>query len=78
MFGDRYGITQIRDGRRDNLSIGLEYDDNPEDAAQLYPVFLFTPDMRNTIEHHHIPLNVSQAKQLRDWLTQFLKLKGVE
>lgn len=80
MYKDRYGVTNIRKGRRDNLSISW---DNFVNAAKNFalpkfkknriPVFLYTPDMENTREHFHIELNKRQARVLRDWLNDYLK-----
>ena len=72
-YQDRYGITKLRDGRRDNLSINWDYEDNADDKAQRFPVLFFTPDMENTREHYHIQLDRDKAKVLRDWLTEFLE-----
>lgn len=71
-YKDRYGSTDIRTGRIDNLSIGWDYEDNPEDVKQRKPVFLFTPDMKDTNTHYHIELDRRQARKLRDWLTSYL------
>lgn len=75
-FKDRYGSTQIKSKRRDNLRIGWDCEDDPKDIKQRFPVFLFTPDMENTNDHHHIVLDKKQAKILRDWLDAYLKEQG--
>lgn len=79
-YKDRYGSTKLRNGRRDNLSIGWDNFVNsaknfasPKYAHNRVPVFLFTPDMEDTKQHYHIELNKQQAKDLRDWLTAYLK-----
>ncbi len=84
-YKDRYGSTKLRDTKLDNLSIGWdnfvnssENFDKPKYAKNRIPVFLFTPNMEDTNEHHHIMLNKKQAKVLRDWLNDYLKDTGVE
>jgi len=72
-YKDRYGTTTIIDGKIDNFSVGWDYDDNPEDKKQRFPVFLFTPNMENTIDHYHIALDREKSEILRDWLTAFLE-----
>ena len=72
-YKSRYGSTSIRPGRIDNLDIGWDFEDDETDKRQRKPVFLFTPDMKNTVNHHHIELSRAQAKKLRDWLTAYLK-----
>ena len=70
-YKDRFAITDIRKGRKDNLSINM--DENPEsETDDIGAILLFTPDMENTIEHWHVPLDVKQATVLRDWLNEFL------
>ena len=54
----------------ENFGISRDYDTNPK---LFFPVFLFTPDLKNTDEHFHIPLTKSQARKLRDWLNLYLK-----
>lgn len=73
-YKDRYGSTDICDGRIDNLSIGWDYEDDPEDASQRYPVFLFIPDTEHH-NHYHIELDREKAQILRDWLDDFLQNK---
>lgn len=84
-YKDRYGITKIRKDRRDNLSIGWDNFVNsaktfdlPKNAKNRIPVFLFTPDMEDTNNHHHIMLNKKQAEILRDWLNAYLKDVGAK
>lgn len=79
-YKDKFGCTSLRSGRRDNLSIGW---DNFVNSAKNFakdqfkknriPVFLFTPDMDNTVNHYHIMLSRGEAKKLRDWLDAYLK-----
>ena len=63
-------VKQIRGGKNDNLQINLDYDYTPK---HLFPVMLYTPDMRNTDVHYHIHLNKRQARALRDWLSIYVK-----
>jgi hypothetical protein len=72
-YKSKYGITDIRATERDNLSISLDRD---TDKSKPYPVFLYTPDMRNTSTHYHVELSKAQAKKLHKWLTQYLKENG--
>jgi hypothetical protein len=60
----------IKGGQIDNLMINLDYDVTPK---RLYPVILFTPDMKDTNTHYHIRLNKKQARELRDWLNKFVQ-----
>jgi hypothetical protein len=71
-FKDPFGITKIRASDRDNLNISWDFDTNPK---KNYPVLLYTPDMRDTDNHYHIALSEKQARELRDWLTAFLRSK---
>jgi len=71
-YQDRFGVTNIRPDDRDNLDISFDYDDNP---SETYPVFLFTPDMKNPNDHYHITLSLSQAQRLHQWLTDYLAEK---
>lgn len=75
-YTDRYGSTTLRKDKIDHLSIAWDYDDDESDKFQRFPVFLFTPDMDNTNNHFHIPLNREQALVLRFWLEDFLKETG--
>lgn len=79
-YRNRYGSTQLRKGQRDNLSIGWDNFINSaknfaksEYAHNRIPVLLFTPDMKWTQEHYHIALSKHQARELRNWLTAYLK-----
>ena len=71
-YKDRFGGTDICDGSVYNFSIGWDYNDNPSDEKQRYPVFLFIPDMEDP-DHYHIELNRKQARILRDWLNDYLE-----
>jgi hypothetical protein len=61
---------KIRSSDIDNLSIGLEYDTNPDKP---YPMFLYTPSISELNNHFHIALSRKQAKILRDWLSEYLR-----
>lgn len=72
----RYGSTTIRSEQRDNLSIGWDadvYEPETCSKSRRYPVFLYTPDMRDLNTHYHISLNKQQAKQLKQWLEDYLE-----
>lgn len=79
-YKDRYGITKIRNSKHDNLSIGWDNFKNsaknfadPKFKKNRVPVFLYTPSMEETDTHYHIELNKKQARELRDWLNEYLK-----
>jgi hypothetical protein len=71
-YEDRYGSTEIKPEKFYNLSIGWEYENDPEDLSQRFPVLLFTPDMENTINHHHISFTLGEARILHEWLGKYL------
>jgi hypothetical protein len=72
-FKSRYGITKICAQVIDNLSISYDSDYEDPGPRETYPVFLYTPDMRDTREHFHIPLTRRQAKALHAWLGKWLE-----
>ena len=65
----KHGITQIADGILDHLSISWKLDGDPETKEA---VFLFTPDLKNPVEHYPILLDRNQARELKEWLTHYL------
>lgn len=69
-YQSKHGITEITSGTIDNLSISVDsdYKDSPK-----YPVLLYTPDMGNKIEHHHIVLTRENAADLLIWLQHYLQ-----
>jgi hypothetical protein len=69
-YKNKFGSTNIKSRRRNNLGISWDYKTNPKHK---YPILLFTPDMENMDNHYHIELNKRQAKILHAWLTAFLK-----
>ena len=69
-YKSKHGITKIKKARINALDISRDYDTNPN---REYPVLLYTPDMENTDEHHHIPLTLKESKALHQWLGEFLK-----
>lgn len=73
-YKDRFGGTEIKNEKRERLAISWDFDDDENDIKQRYPVILFVPDQSQP-DHWHIHLTDTQAKELRDWLTQFLKTK---
>lgn len=72
-YADKYGITKIIRGNRDNLSISWDYETDPDDTKQRRPILLYTPNMENTSEHFHIELTRKQARALSEWLIDYLK-----
>lgn len=74
-YKNKFGITKIISSKRKNLDISWDCEEDPKDKKQRKPVFLFTPDMDNTINHFHIELDKKQAVKLRDWLNDYLKDK---
>lgn len=74
-YKDRYGSTELRNTKLDNFSIGWDnmVDKNVENLRNRIPVFLFTPNMDDTNDHHHIMLTRHQARKLRDWLDDYLR-----
>lgn len=69
-YRDKFGITEIKNKKYNNLSIGWDFDEMEEEK---YPVFLFTPSMADTSNHYHIPLSKVEAKILKDWLDQYFQ-----
>lgn len=74
-YRNRFGSTNICNGRIDNLSINWDFDYHEESIRERYPVFLFTPDMEDTREHYHIKLDLEQARKLHKWFGEFIKEK---
>lgn len=74
-YKNRYGITKIRKGKFDNLMISWDSESDENDKDTRYPVFLYTPNMNDKMDHYHIELNKKQAEKLRDWLTCYLEDK---
>lgn len=72
----RWGGTTIRDEECDNLQISWDYEDREQ--TQRRAVLLYTPWLpknkkkNQDIDHSHIELNREQARELRDWLNDFL------
>jgi len=67
MYEDIYGVTDIIDEEVDNLSVSIDNHDGPIMS------FLYTPWMKETKVHYHIPLNKEKAIVLRDWINKFLE-----
>lgn len=66
MYSDRFGITNVRESDRDNLTLSIDVMEEP------VAVMLYIPDI-NDHEHFHIQLNKDQAKIMRDWLSAFIE-----
>jgi hypothetical protein len=58
-------IEQIKYEEVDNLSVSWE--------AEEGFVMLFTPDMNDKMEHHHIELSKEEAFKLAAFLTEYSK-----
>lgn len=74
MYKDsRYGITEIGVDMYPNskVSISWDYWDDENDLSQRNPTLLIIPDLGQP-EHDHIQLTRQGAKDLRDWLNEFL------
>ena len=71
-YEDKFGITEIRTGQIDRLSLSYDYETDPK---QRYPVFLYTPDMEDKSHgcphHAHIHFTPEQAKVMRDWFIAY-------
>lgn len=66
MYKDIFGITQIKEGKVDNLSISVDLFDEP------VGVFLYTPWMEETNNHFHVRMKKEEIEHLRDWCNEFL------
>lgn len=69
-YASKYGSTEIKKGRIDNLGISWGYDIDPE---KRFPILFFTPDMTDKNTHYHIQLTTAQARNLKQWLDDFLR-----
>lgn len=76
-YKSKFGITKIRHRKNgtDELDINWDTDCDPSSNSKTnrIPVFLYTPDMRDTDTHFHVPLTRAEAKRLRNWLNDYLK-----
>lgn len=70
---ERYNVTTIKNSERDNLVVSWDFDEDENNKSTRFPVLLYTPDMKNMIEHHHIPLTRQEAETLWAWLTNYLE-----
>lgn len=61
-------VLHVRPGRIDNLDVSEDVDLDGRPIA----VLLYTPDMRDTDEHHHVDLDDAQVRALRDWLGAYI------
>lgn len=59
----------ICDTQQNNLQISEDIDLDGKPIA----VLLFTPDMTNTGNHHHIDIDRVRATALKQWLQEFLE-----
>ena len=70
-YKDRFGVTQIRSMRIDNLSVS--WDCSPGDETKKHAVFLYTQDMGYSAHHHHIKMERDKVEFLRNNLLNSLK-----
>jgi len=63
---------QVIPGIMNNLMIHTDYDTNPN---IVYPVLFYTPNMRDTNNHYHVKLSLTQAKKMNKWLSNFIESK---
>lgn len=69
MYSDLAGITEVREGRRDALSLSRENHGDEHLACLCY-----IPDTEDYFgDHAYIELNKEQATLMRDWLDAWLK-----
>lgn len=73
-YKDKHGITVILDTQINNLQVSRD-DDMDFDTGEEFPiaVLLYTPSMKRTDTHYHIPLTVEEARALAKWLKKFVK-----
>lgn len=76
---DRYMSTKIRDEETDNVSMSIDTHDYVDDPnMEVIAVMLYTPWMKDTSEHYHIPFTKDQAAELHKWLGDFLNHPNIE
>ena len=61
--------TDISNRRINNLSISVDYDENDNECVS----FLFVPDMEK-FDHYHIDLSMTEVRNLKKWISDFLEL----
>jgi vacuolar-type H+-ATPase subunit F/Vma7 len=66
-YQDKYGITQIKDGDHNNLSLSVDDMGNGK-----VPILLFIPD-KNKPDHDHIVLTRENAATMLVWLQHYLQ-----
>lgn len=76
MYKDsKYGTTELEvDGRgypNTEIKISWDYWDDENDLSQRRATLLIIPNIEEP-DHTHIELTRQGAKDLRDWLTEFL------
>lgn len=73
-YKDKHGFTDIRTQEVNNIGISRDLDTDFDSEVEFpVAVLLYTPSMKNTDIHYHIPLNVSEARVLAKWLKKFVK-----
>jgi len=71
-FENKFGITKLIEGRRNNLSVSFDTDTPRIKKDEVGMVFLYTPDMEDTNTHYHITLNKDEILILKNWIDSFL------
>jgi hypothetical protein len=61
-------MAKIKKGTYNNLQIDI--DDMGEGKV---PILLFTPDMKDKMNHYHIELSRDDAEELKDYLEKYLE-----
>ena len=72
-YEDRFGVTKIRTGQRDQLSISYDYctvGAEADEKMKRYPMFLYVPDPEES-DHSHIGITTEQAVMIRDWFVAY-------
>lgn len=69
--GLEIGSEIIKNTQVDNLVISEDIGLEGEPIA----VLLFTPDMADTRNHHHISMSVADVERLSAWTVRFLAIK---
>lgn len=85
-FTEKYNnwdSTKIIPTDHNNLIIHWDYETDPDNLAERFPVLFYTPHMKDLDDHgcphhDHIPLTLPQAKKMKDWLDNFLDEVGYE
>jgi len=64
-------------GVQGQLSMFYDYGNDAEDTFQRMAVMFLVPNTRES-GHAHIEFKDEEIQRLRDWCSEYLKMKGVE